>query len=418
MSDTQSQATTVDVTRVDNGLSSTYKWLERAAASGVADVERAARTLMDYYQGAESEEKGGAGPLALPKSNDGKEQDAFESWAAGEKYDMTTHPLHWLFLNERTYAARQGWKAALEYVGRVAGAAQAAPVLNDHGYKLVNSVCNNLILSGNGAAGDFVRASFGITIDSAPPASAQAKAPGGDLSDDECDRIAAQAMDGVAATQFTHALHLDPNVTSNNDLRRALVRAGAKHGTVRLVIGADMSALIAAAEKVVLDALDNVRGDAHVCDQNVSDVVVGLCSMEIRALYDALKALRASTQQGAGATTVQWRNILKTVRELAKFCFGGPSDQGSVTLGAAYTSLVNALTAKDGLAIHLEPLPVCADLPADASTNGARYKAALQEIAGYRGKGDCSTDVIEIAESALDPALHLQSDEEGGPSNA
>lgn len=46
---------------------------------------------------------------------DGKEQDAFEAWATGERYDIQTHPLHWLFLNEKTYAARNGWKAAIEY---------------------------------------------------------------------------------------------------------------------------------------------------------------------------------------------------------------------------------------------------------------------------------------------------------------
>lgn len=54
----------------------------------------------------------------LPNVCDGKEQDEFEKWAASQQYDMTTHPLHWLFLDARTYAARQGWKAALEYVNR------------------------------------------------------------------------------------------------------------------------------------------------------------------------------------------------------------------------------------------------------------------------------------------------------------
>jgi hypothetical protein len=62
----------------------------------------------------------------LPKSNDGKEQDAFEAWAGSERYDMATHPIHWLFLNERTDAARQGWKAALEYIGKVMSAGAAA----------------------------------------------------------------------------------------------------------------------------------------------------------------------------------------------------------------------------------------------------------------------------------------------------
>ncbi len=53
--------------------------------------------------------------VARSSVRDGKEQDAFEIWAAGERYEMQTHPLHWLFLNERTAAARQGWKAGLQY---------------------------------------------------------------------------------------------------------------------------------------------------------------------------------------------------------------------------------------------------------------------------------------------------------------
>ncbi|UEM08564.1 hypothetical protein J4G43_027700 [Bradyrhizobium barranii subsp. barranii] len=40
----------------------------------------------------------------------------FEEWAAGEKYDMHEHPLHYLFIDAKTNAARQGWKAALRYV--------------------------------------------------------------------------------------------------------------------------------------------------------------------------------------------------------------------------------------------------------------------------------------------------------------
>lgn len=43
------------------------------------------------------------------------EQEAFEAWAQENGYDMSTHPLHWLFLDEKTYAARQGWKAGLVY---------------------------------------------------------------------------------------------------------------------------------------------------------------------------------------------------------------------------------------------------------------------------------------------------------------
>lgn len=54
-------------------------------------------------------------PDETPNVCDGKEQEAFEKFAIGEKYDMKCHPLHYLFLDEKTYAARQAWKAAIEY---------------------------------------------------------------------------------------------------------------------------------------------------------------------------------------------------------------------------------------------------------------------------------------------------------------
>ena len=54
--------------------------------------------------------------MPIPSSNDGLEQEAFEAFAKADKMEMQTHPLHWLFLDPKTYAARQGWKAALEYV--------------------------------------------------------------------------------------------------------------------------------------------------------------------------------------------------------------------------------------------------------------------------------------------------------------
>ena len=44
-----------------------------------------------------------------------QEATAFENWAKYQNYDMTTHPLHWLFLDKATYAARQGWKAGIAY---------------------------------------------------------------------------------------------------------------------------------------------------------------------------------------------------------------------------------------------------------------------------------------------------------------
>ena len=51
----------------------------------------------------------------MPAVCDGIEQDAFEAWAEANRFVMDTHPLHWLFLNPETHAARDGWKAAIEH---------------------------------------------------------------------------------------------------------------------------------------------------------------------------------------------------------------------------------------------------------------------------------------------------------------
>ena len=44
-----------------------------------------------------------------------EDQQAFEAWAQGERYEMHQHPLHYLFMDPKTNAARQGWKAALQF---------------------------------------------------------------------------------------------------------------------------------------------------------------------------------------------------------------------------------------------------------------------------------------------------------------
>lgn len=58
----------------------------------------------------------------LPSVCDGKEQYAFEEWAKSEGYEMEEHPLHYIFMDQRTAAARYGWKAALRYVEKVSAA--------------------------------------------------------------------------------------------------------------------------------------------------------------------------------------------------------------------------------------------------------------------------------------------------------
>lgn len=65
---------------------------------------------------------------SLPDTCDGKEQEAFEAWASAEKMNMQIHPLHYLFLNGETYAARQAWKAAILYCRKQVEAAGASPV--------------------------------------------------------------------------------------------------------------------------------------------------------------------------------------------------------------------------------------------------------------------------------------------------
>lgn len=56
----------------------------------------------------------------VPEICDGKEQEAFERYAARMGYDMTEHPLHYLFLSDRTSTARDAWKAAISYCHEVA----------------------------------------------------------------------------------------------------------------------------------------------------------------------------------------------------------------------------------------------------------------------------------------------------------
>jgi hypothetical protein len=74
-----------------------------------------------------------ATPIAaepVPSSCDGKEQDAFEEWALGQRYKMDLHPMFYLFLETKTAAARDGWKAGLEYAVKrmLAAPSQAAAV--------------------------------------------------------------------------------------------------------------------------------------------------------------------------------------------------------------------------------------------------------------------------------------------------
>ena len=48
------------------------------------------------------------------------EMAAFEAWAKAQGYDMHEHPLHYLFMDTKTNAARMGWKAGLAFAAGVA----------------------------------------------------------------------------------------------------------------------------------------------------------------------------------------------------------------------------------------------------------------------------------------------------------
>lgn len=51
----------------------------------------------------------------VPEIPTWKDQFAFEEWAKGERYEMHQHPLHYLFLDPKTHAARMGWKAGMAF---------------------------------------------------------------------------------------------------------------------------------------------------------------------------------------------------------------------------------------------------------------------------------------------------------------
>lgn len=73
-------------------------------------------------------QKNAAVEACWPATCDGIEQDAFEAWAKSERMNMDTHPLHWLFLDPQTSAARNGWKAGLVHAAdRAAALSPSAP---------------------------------------------------------------------------------------------------------------------------------------------------------------------------------------------------------------------------------------------------------------------------------------------------
>lgn len=70
-----------------------------------------------------------------PQACDGKEQYAFEAWASESRYDMHEHPMHYIFMDPKTNAARMGWNAALQYVREQFAEANPPPETNVQGWE-------------------------------------------------------------------------------------------------------------------------------------------------------------------------------------------------------------------------------------------------------------------------------------------
>jgi hypothetical protein len=92
----------------------------------------------------------------------------------------------------------------------------------------------------------------------------------------------------------------------------------------------------------------------------------------------------APAKSSPSAEQTQWRNIQKVVRQVAEFCFGGPQQEGNVSMAAAYLSVINCLTAKDGVDLKLEPLSA----GAAAKTEQALGDLTTAECPTCKGYGE------------------------------
>jgi hypothetical protein len=108
-------------------------WRDRVAEFGLlktevvqlrAEVERLKQSRDDWKKVAE--QRGDEIQASRPRAQESTlpnipglaaDPSAFVRWAEPKGYDMTSHPLHFLFLNERTYAAREGWNACKHHYG-------------------------------------------------------------------------------------------------------------------------------------------------------------------------------------------------------------------------------------------------------------------------------------------------------------
>lgn len=86
----------VDRSDLDGPLATTPRWLAlKESVSALIGTPQAAGVV--------------------PDNCDGKEQEAFETWAKDQGLNMRQHPLHYLFLDKQTSIARRSWSAAITY---------------------------------------------------------------------------------------------------------------------------------------------------------------------------------------------------------------------------------------------------------------------------------------------------------------
>lgn len=112
------------------------------------------------------------------------------------------------------------------------------------------------------------------------------------LTDEECDKAAAQAMDRVAAAKGMHALDLNPDVTAHHTLRRELIRAGYALATAGVKVRT-----IYDQRTAVGDACRDAAPQLYRALRNLLDAVRERrddCGIESAVIADATAALLAS----------------------------------------------------------------------------------------------------------------------------
>ena len=103
------------MTTLEQAARQALETLERASDAGYSvECDETITALREALEQVAPKAAPGE-PSNWPEICDGKEQEMWEAWALRNKYDMRQHPLHYLFLHPETNAARQGWKAGLQY---------------------------------------------------------------------------------------------------------------------------------------------------------------------------------------------------------------------------------------------------------------------------------------------------------------